>query len=105
MTVENISRMLPTSAGVEPGTSWSPVGRASNCAIEAGISVSHITFQKLENGHTDEYSKDNTDYFCTKTYFVGTAVITMFSQHIILNYDLIYQLVCDHGIKQTEANP
>ena len=29
-------RMLPTSAGVEPATSWSPVGRASNCATEAG---------------------------------------------------------------------
>ena len=33
MTVENISRsistkkMLPTSVGVEPATSWSPVGR------------------------------------------------------------------------------
>ena len=29
-------RMLPTSAGVEPATSWSPVGRASNWATEAG---------------------------------------------------------------------
>ena len=28
--------MLPTSAGVEPATSWCPVGRASNCATEAG---------------------------------------------------------------------
>ena len=28
--------MLPTSAGVEPATSWSPVGRASNWATEAG---------------------------------------------------------------------
>ena len=32
-------RMLPTSAGVEPATSWSPVGRASNCATEAGVSA------------------------------------------------------------------
>ena len=31
--------MLPTSARVEPATSWSPVGRASNCATEAGLSV------------------------------------------------------------------
>ena len=30
--------MLPTSAGVEPVTSWSPVGRASNWATEAGSS-------------------------------------------------------------------
>ena len=29
-------RMLPTSAGVEPVISLSPVGRASNCATEAG---------------------------------------------------------------------
>ena len=29
-------RMLPTSAGVEPAISWSPVGRASNWATEAG---------------------------------------------------------------------
>ena len=29
-------RMLPTPAGVEPATSWSPVGRASNQATEAG---------------------------------------------------------------------
>ena len=28
--------MLPISAGVEPATSWSPVGRASNWATEAG---------------------------------------------------------------------
>ena len=27
--------MLPTSAGVKPATSWSPVGHASNCATEA----------------------------------------------------------------------
>ena len=33
-------RMLPTSAGVEPATSWSPVGRASNCATEGGYSIS-----------------------------------------------------------------
>ena len=30
-------RMLPTSSGVETATSWSPVGRASKCATEAGI--------------------------------------------------------------------
>ena len=29
-------RMLPTSAGVKPATSWSPVGRSSNWATEAG---------------------------------------------------------------------
>ena len=29
-------RMLPTSAGVEPATYWSPVGRASNRATKAG---------------------------------------------------------------------
>ena len=29
-------RNLPTSAGVEPATSWSPFGRASNWATEAG---------------------------------------------------------------------
>ena len=28
--------MLPTSTGIEPATSWSPVGRASNWATEAG---------------------------------------------------------------------
>ena len=28
-------RMLPTSVGIEPATSWSPVGRASNWATEA----------------------------------------------------------------------
>ena len=32
-------RMLPTSAGVEPATSWSPVGRASNWATEAGYEI------------------------------------------------------------------
>ena len=39
-------RMLPTSAGVEPATSWSPVGRASNCATEAGTKFekSHIWY-------------------------------------------------------------
>ena len=31
--------MLPTSAGVKPTTSWSPVGRASNWATEAGSSL------------------------------------------------------------------
>ena len=35
-------RMLPTSAGVEPETSWSPVGRASNCSTEAGIFAEKI---------------------------------------------------------------
>ena len=35
-------RMLPTSAGVEPATSWSPVGRASNCATEAGRSPKKV---------------------------------------------------------------
>ena len=35
--------MLPTSAGIEPATSWSPVGRASNCATEAGIKSVKVT--------------------------------------------------------------
>ena len=29
-------RMSPISEGVEPAASWSPVGRASNWATEAG---------------------------------------------------------------------
>ena len=37
-------RILPTSAGVEPATSWSPVGRASNCATEAGGPFSDIKY-------------------------------------------------------------
>ena len=31
-------RILPTSAEIEPATSWSPVGRASNWATETGCS-------------------------------------------------------------------
>ena len=41
-------RILPTPAGVEPATSWSPVGRASNCATEAGAIRKldlHVLFQ------------------------------------------------------------
>ena len=30
-------RMLPTLAGVEPATSWSPVGRTFNWATEVGL--------------------------------------------------------------------
>ena len=29
--------MLPTSAGVEPATSWSPVGRRIQLSHEAGL--------------------------------------------------------------------
>ena len=42
MTVENIfmiylhERMLQTSAGIEPATFWSSVGRRSNWATKAG---------------------------------------------------------------------
>ena len=35
-TINLHERMLPTSAGVEPAISWSPVRRASNWATEAG---------------------------------------------------------------------
>ena len=35
-------RMLPTSAGVEPATFWSPVGRTSNWATKAGPRVSYV---------------------------------------------------------------
>ena len=51
-------RMLPTSAGVEPVTSWSPVGRASNWATEDGwiidtlvISIKDIWHNKDSNLH------------------------------------------------------
>ena len=35
-------RMLLTSVGVKPATSWSPVGRASNWATEAGTGYNRI---------------------------------------------------------------
>ena len=49
-------RMLPTSAGVEPATSWSPVGRR--------IQLSH-------RGRQDKYvsSQTVTFYFYTEKYF------------------------------------
>ena len=40
-------RMLPTSAGVEPATSWSPVGRASNWATEAGPIKDYLYLQNV----------------------------------------------------------
>ena len=40
-------KMLPTSAGVEPATFWSPVGRTSNWATEAGI-VSQDNIEKIQ---------------------------------------------------------
>ena len=49
-------RMLPTSAGVEPATSWSPVGRASNWATEAGADVfsSYRYILKLIQNESDK---------------------------------------------------
>ena len=32
-------RLLPDLAGIEPLTSWSPLGRASNCATEADLKL------------------------------------------------------------------
>ena len=42
--------MLPTSAGVEPATSWSPVGRASNWATEAGLFTQTLVIILDKNG-------------------------------------------------------
>ena len=43
--------MLPTSAGVEPATSWSPVGRALKWATEAG---SILGFAQDNSGDIDQ---------------------------------------------------
>ena len=50
-TINLHERMLPTSAGVKPATSWSPVGRASNWATEAGIwwTVTSNIYELLDN--------------------------------------------------------
>ena len=59
MSEENISRsnlherMLPTLAGVEPATSWSPVGRASNSATEAGTITSATTTTTTYNNNNN----------------------------------------------------
>ena len=52
--------MLRTSAGIEPATSWSPVGRASNCATEAGLTDGQrvITIAHLE--HLLRWAKKNS---------------------------------------------
>ena len=39
-------RMLPTLAGVEPATSWSSVGRASNWATKGWHEMSRLVFSK-----------------------------------------------------------
>ena len=50
MTVENISRKnVAEPVGVEPATSWSPVGRASNWATEAGLLALYILYEYSEN--------------------------------------------------------
>ena len=36
---------MSTSAGIEPAILWSPVGRASNCATEAGYYMSYVTWR------------------------------------------------------------
>ena len=47
-TINLHERMLLTSAGVEPATSWSPVGHASNWATEADFwRSSHYFFSNL----------------------------------------------------------
>ena len=49
MTVESISWSIFTKGWVEPTTSWSPVGRASNSATEAGAIVSSLRFISRTN--------------------------------------------------------
>ena len=71
MTVENIlhERMLPTSAGVEPATSWSPVGRR--------IQLSHRGRQKK----TYLYNFDplESHFYIVKLGFTGVYIIFLIS--------------------------
>ena len=47
-------RMLPTSTGFEPVTSWSPVRCASNCATEAGSFSMKVMWSTDTWGHNLE---------------------------------------------------
>ena len=48
MTVENSPRKnVADPAGVEPATSWSPVGRASKWATVAGLSVTELFIENV----------------------------------------------------------
>ena len=56
MTTENISWSISTKktvadpVGIEPATSWSPVGRASNWAIKAGLWADDIDLKVTRVG-------------------------------------------------------
>ena len=74
-------RMLPTSAGVEPATSWSPVGRASEPPRPAELVLA------LLNKHciTGKY-KDKIDKKFAKMAMLGLLIVqkllTFFQQKI-----------------------
>ena len=63
MTVEkNIYRMLPDPAGIEPPTSWSPVGRASEWATEAGEILVYVYFGSIVNNRNKAVFGLMSDY-------------------------------------------
>ena len=62
-TINLHKRMLPTSAGVEPATSWSPVGRASNWATEAGWNGQKNLKQNLKKKKKKNYDMKYINWY------------------------------------------
>ena len=46
-------RMLPTSAGVEPATSWSPVGRRIQLSHRSRLNNDMLTQEHLDGAYSD----------------------------------------------------
>ena len=72
-------RMLPTSVGIKPGTSWSPVGGASNCSTEAALSI----YLKL---HSNCWS-----FLCIKLSYMS---VSWLFYHLFFFFFIIIIYVC-----------
>ena len=85
--------MLPTLVGVEPATSWSPVGHASNWATEAGNEQTMLTPDKTPlNEYADDSHELSNIFLCLRDY--SHEMSRLFSlENDLQNEDIIATIV------------
>ena len=100
-TINLHERMLPTSAGVEPVTSWSQVGRASNWATEAKYCLFSFIVSRLKIKLSMSDPLYNTLH--TEIYQVGELQLTLFSSNTDTSKPLltVFTLLCFRHLSES----
>ena len=84
-------KMLPTSAGIEPATSWSPVGRRIQLSHQGRLKINDVQnlgYQSKMHKHSDNFTREwlfnaNLDWLSLTDIWISIKMIYILQNPIL----------------------